>query len=110
MSRGLYQLVGAAGISNVDFVAVCGRAPHGMICLNSVLAYWDLSDEIPAQVHLPVLADAFTAAGYAVACAEPDPGEYGTMIVSKVAATPSCAQPGQPARERPHLHQLAARR
>lgn len=43
-----------AGISNVDFVAVCGRAPHGMICLNSALAYWDLSDEIPAQVHLAV--------------------------------------------------------
>jgi predicted transcriptional regulator of viral defense system len=25
-----------------------------MICLNSALAYWDLSDEIPAQVHLAV--------------------------------------------------------
>jgi predicted transcriptional regulator of viral defense system len=54
LSRGLYQLAGAAGISNVDFVAVCGRAPDGMICLNSALVYWDLSDEIPAQVHLAV--------------------------------------------------------
>ncbi|MGO8960174.1 MAG: type IV toxin-antitoxin system AbiEi family antitoxin domain-containing protein [Streptosporangiaceae bacterium] len=54
LSRGLYQLADATGISNVDFVAVCGRAPHGMICLNSALAYWDLSDEIPAQVHLAV--------------------------------------------------------
>jgi predicted transcriptional regulator of viral defense system len=54
LSRGLYQQVDAAGISHVDFIAVCGRAPHGMICLNSALAYWDLSDEIPAQVHLAV--------------------------------------------------------
>ena len=54
LSRGLYQLAEAAGMSNVDFVAVCGRAPRGMVCLNSALAYWDLSDEIPAQVHLAV--------------------------------------------------------
>jgi predicted transcriptional regulator of viral defense system len=53
LSRGLYQQA-AAGISNVDFVAVCGRAPQGMICLNSALAYWDLSDEIPAEVDLAV--------------------------------------------------------
>src|SRR5215475_8504652 len=53
LSRGLYQLADA-GVSNVDFVAVCGRAPHGMICLDSALAYWDLSDEIPAWVHLAV--------------------------------------------------------
>jgi predicted transcriptional regulator of viral defense system len=54
LSRGLYQLLGAAGIANVDYVTVCGRAPQGMICLNSALTYWDLSDEIPAQVHLAV--------------------------------------------------------
>jgi predicted transcriptional regulator of viral defense system len=54
LSRGLYQLADAAGTSNVDFVAVCGRAPQGMICLNSALAYWDLSDEIAARVHLAV--------------------------------------------------------
>ena len=53
LSRGLYQQADA-GISNADFVAVCGRAPLGMICLNSALAYWDLSDEIPAEVHLAV--------------------------------------------------------
>jgi predicted transcriptional regulator of viral defense system len=53
LSRGLYQLADAVG-GNLDFVAVCGRAPHGMICLNSALAYWDLSDEIAPQVHLAV--------------------------------------------------------
>jgi predicted transcriptional regulator of viral defense system len=54
LSRGLFQLADAAGGSDVDFVAVCGRAPGGMICLNSALAHWDLSDEIPARVHLAV--------------------------------------------------------
>lgn len=54
LSRGLFQLAESAGTANVDFVAVCSRAPHGMICLNSALAYWDLSDEIPSDVHLAV--------------------------------------------------------
>lgn len=54
LSRGLYQLADTAGVDVIDFVAVCQRAPHGMICLNSALAYWDLSDENPAQVHLAV--------------------------------------------------------
>lgn len=54
LSRGLYQLADVVGISHVDFVAVCRRAPHGMICLNSALAYWDFSDEIPALVDLAV--------------------------------------------------------
>jgi predicted transcriptional regulator of viral defense system len=54
LSRGLYQLAEASGTGNADFVAVCGRARHGMICLNSALTYWDLSDEIPAEVHLAV--------------------------------------------------------
>jgi predicted transcriptional regulator of viral defense system len=82
LSRGLYQLAEAGGISHVDFVAVCGRAPHGMICLNSALAFWDLSDEIPAQVHLavpsgshrpvidypPTQVHVFHAATFAIGC------------------------------------------
>lgn len=56
LSRGLFQLADMAGTSNPDFVAVCARAPHGMICLNSALAYWDLSDDIPDRVHLAVPA------------------------------------------------------
>jgi len=54
LSRGLYQLAQVAGGGHVDFVAVSARAPQGMICLNSALVYWDLSDEIPAAVHLAV--------------------------------------------------------
>lgn len=55
LSRGLYQLGEAAGdIEDEDFVVVCARAPRAMICLNSALAYWDLSDEIPPAVHLAI--------------------------------------------------------
>lgn len=54
LSRGLYQLRDSAGVDNIDFIAVCTRAPASMICLNSALAYWDLSDEIPSAVHVAV--------------------------------------------------------
>ncbi len=54
LSRGLFQVADAAGGDNIDFVTVCARAPHGMICLNSAIAHWALSDEIPATVHLAV--------------------------------------------------------
>ncbi len=54
LSRGLFQLAEASGIGNIDFVAVCARAPHGMIALDSALSYWDLTDDIPGQVHLTV--------------------------------------------------------
>lgn len=54
LSRGLFQLAESAGGSNLDFVVVSARAPKGMICLDSALSYWNLSDEIPAAVHLAV--------------------------------------------------------
>lgn len=54
LSRGLYQLAEAAGVDDIDFIAVSARAPQGMVCLHSALAYWDLSDEIPSIVHFAV--------------------------------------------------------
>jgi exodeoxyribonuclease-3 len=44
--------------------------------------------ETKASTGCRFLAGAFTASGYAVHFPEPGPGEYGTMIVSTVAATP----------------------
>jgi predicted transcriptional regulator of viral defense system len=44
----------AAGVDNVDFIAVCARAPRGMVCLHSALAHWDLSDEIPPVIHVAI--------------------------------------------------------
>jgi predicted transcriptional regulator of viral defense system len=54
LSRGLFQLAETAGVANIDFIAVCARAPAGMIAMESALAYWDLTDEIPSAVHLAV--------------------------------------------------------
>jgi predicted transcriptional regulator of viral defense system len=33
---------------------VSARVPSGTICLNSALAYWDLTDEIPDEIHVAV--------------------------------------------------------
>lgn len=54
LSRGLFQLADTIGIGHPDFVAVCARAPHGMVCLDSALSYWDFTDDIPSVVHLAV--------------------------------------------------------
>ena len=56
VSRGLFQLRETVGIDQIDFVVVCARAPQGMVCLGSALAYWDLSDETPTWVDLAVPA------------------------------------------------------
>jgi exodeoxyribonuclease III len=44
--------------------------------------------ETKASAGCKLLADAFASAGYTVCFPQPDPGEYGTMIVTRVAATP----------------------
>lgn len=36
----------------LDLVASSRRSPQGTVCLNSALSFWDLTDEIPAEVHL----------------------------------------------------------
>ncbi|MGB2710126.1 MAG: type IV toxin-antitoxin system AbiEi family antitoxin domain-containing protein [Conexibacter sp.] len=40
--------------SSTDLATVCARVPHGTICLNSALVYWDLTDELPGVVHVAV--------------------------------------------------------
>jgi predicted transcriptional regulator of viral defense system len=52
--RGMLQLPGAGMGMLSGLAVVSARAPQGTICLNSALAYWDLTDEIPARVHLAV--------------------------------------------------------
>ncbi len=52
--RGVLQLPDAGMGMLSGLALVSARAPQGTICLNSALAYWDLTDEIPAQVHLAV--------------------------------------------------------
>jgi predicted transcriptional regulator of viral defense system len=54
LSRGVYRVADAPATAHLDLVAVCRRAPEGMICLNSAASFWDLSDELPDSVHVAV--------------------------------------------------------
>lgn len=54
LSRGVFRLGEAEVTPYLDFVAVYRRCPHGTICLNSALSFWDLTDEMPFEVHLAV--------------------------------------------------------
>lgn len=50
--RGVFRMAGSAISSSSELATVCARVPKGVICLNSALAYWDLTDELPAVVHI----------------------------------------------------------
>lgn len=54
LSRGVYRLAEAEMNPYLDLMAVSRRSPHGAICLNSALSFWDLTDEVPSEVHLAV--------------------------------------------------------
>lgn len=52
--RGVLQLPeGGRGMLS-ELAVVSTRAPGATICLNSALAFWDLTDEIPRRVHIAV--------------------------------------------------------
>jgi predicted transcriptional regulator of viral defense system len=54
LSRGIYRLADVPAAAHLDLIAVCRRVPDGMICLNSAASFWDLTDEMPASVHVAV--------------------------------------------------------
>lgn len=54
VGRGVVQLPGAGMGMLSGLAVVSARVPRGTICLNSALAFWDLTDEIPARVHVAV--------------------------------------------------------
>jgi predicted transcriptional regulator of viral defense system len=54
LSRGVYRLADTEMSPYLDLVAVCRRCPGGSICMNSALSFWDLTDEVPAEVYLAV--------------------------------------------------------
>jgi predicted transcriptional regulator of viral defense system len=57
LSRGVWRKSSAPETAHLDLLAVARRAPHGAICLLSALAFWNLTDEIPPEVHLAVPRD-----------------------------------------------------
>lgn len=54
VGRGVVQLPDAGMGMLSGLAVVSARVPRGTICLNSALAFWDLTDEIPKQVHVAV--------------------------------------------------------
>lgn len=52
--RGVLRLPGAGMGMLSDLAVVSALVPDGTVCLNSALAYWDLTDEIPDRVHVAV--------------------------------------------------------
>lgn len=54
VGRGILQLPeGGMGMLS-GLAVVSAKVPRGTICLNSALAFWDLTDEIPGRVHVAV--------------------------------------------------------
>jgi predicted transcriptional regulator of viral defense system len=57
LSRGLYRLAEAPPLAYPDLVAVARRAPKGVVCLISALAFHELTTQVPHQVDLAVPRD-----------------------------------------------------
>jgi predicted transcriptional regulator of viral defense system len=54
LSRGLYQLPGAAVDANHSFAEAAKLVPKGVICLTSALAFHELTDAIPSRVWMAI--------------------------------------------------------
>ena len=52
VSRGVYRLANSPPLSNPDIVTVGTRVPGGVICLISALAFYELTTQIPHEVHV----------------------------------------------------------
>lgn len=52
LARGLYRLTSLEPLANPDLVAVALRAPHGVLCLISALAFHELTTQVPHAVDL----------------------------------------------------------
>jgi predicted transcriptional regulator of viral defense system len=54
LSRGVFRSAKAGATAHSALLAVSRRAPKGIICLVSALGYWELTDELPGEVHLAI--------------------------------------------------------
>jgi len=52
ISRGLYRLESEPPLTNPDLVTVTKRIPNGVICLTSALSFYEITTQIPHEVHL----------------------------------------------------------
>jgi predicted transcriptional regulator of viral defense system len=54
LARGLYQLADADLDLNHSLAEAAKLVPRGVVCLNSALAFYDLTDHIPAKVWVAI--------------------------------------------------------
>ncbi|MGH3491379.1 MAG: type IV toxin-antitoxin system AbiEi family antitoxin domain-containing protein [Actinopolymorphaceae bacterium] len=54
LSRGVFRRADAPVPRYPDLLAVAHRAPQAVVCLTSALAVHDLTDQVPAAVHIAV--------------------------------------------------------
>lgn len=52
ISRGVFRLSDIPPLGNPDLVTVATRVPHGVICLISALSFYELTTQIPHEVHV----------------------------------------------------------
>lgn len=54
LDRAVYKLAELDDLANPDLVIASIRAPKGVVCLLSALAYYEVTDEIPRSVDLAI--------------------------------------------------------
>jgi predicted transcriptional regulator of viral defense system len=52
ISRGVFRLSDITPLGNPDLVTVATRVPQGVICLISALSFYELTTQIPHEVHV----------------------------------------------------------
>ena len=52
LSRGLYRLAEGGPLKNPDLVPVAVKVPNGVLCLISALAFHELTNQVPHEVHI----------------------------------------------------------
>ena len=57
LSHGLYRLSDLPPLGNPDLVSVGMRAPEGVICLISALAFHEITTQVPHEVYIAIERD-----------------------------------------------------
>ena len=60
LSRGTYRVARLAAPSQPDLLVVAARVPNAVLCLISALAFHELTDQIPHEVHIALPRGAAT--------------------------------------------------
>lgn len=54
LAKGIYRLIEIPDFSEPDLVLVSKKIPHGIICLISALAYYEITTQIPHFVYIAI--------------------------------------------------------